>query len=294
MVMRRILPALIFALTFAPLAGAEVEIRADPPRGYGWWIGDRLVHEALLLPPPGHVIDPASLPRPRAVTYWLNLTAVELREVKVEGRPGYRLRTEWQSFYAPLEPTALEVPPIDLRFLAAKAAGTETENARIPGWSFVSAPIRPILAPSTPEALQPEAGLPMPETGRIDRALAGFTLLAGLWLAMIAYLCCWWPFHHRPDHPLTRAARRMGRAGGDRGRVLALHRGLDAANGAPLLAADLDAFLSRRPEFAPLARELQAFFDRSAQMFFGSEAEADDGRTASLATRLARIERGRA
>lgn len=281
--------ALALLLALSAPAAAEVELRADPPRGHGWWLGDRLTHVATLLPPPGFALDPASLPRPRAVAYWLDLTGVRTEPVRIDGRDGLRIVTDWQNFYAALEPVARDVPPYALRFLGPDGA---VETAEVPGWSFVTSPIRPILAPSTPDALQPDAGITPPRTAALTRALPGFGLLALLALAGLAFNQGWWPFHARPGRPFTRAARALRRAGDPRGRMLALHRGLDAANGAPLLGPDLPGFLARRPEFAPLRAELDAFFASSGRLFFGDGVAGTD--PAPLARRLAAIERGRA
>ena len=287
--MRRAL-ALPLLLALALPAAAEVELRADPPRAYGWWLGDTLTHVVTLVPPPGFTLDPASLPRPRAVEYWLDLTAVRTEAVRIEGRDGARIITEWQNFYAALEPARRDVPPWEARFLGADGAA---ETARVPGWSFVTSPIRPILAPSNPAALQPDAGIAPLPAGRYARASLGFGLLALLALAGLAFDQGWWPFHARPERPFTRALARLRRAPDARGRMLALHRGLDAAHGAPLLAADLPGFLAAHPEFAPLRAELEAFFARSARLFFGDGGgEAADA--LPLARRLAAIERGRA
>jgi mxaA protein len=281
--------ALPLVLALAGTAAAEVILRADPPRGHGWWLGDRLTHVVTLVPAPGFALDPASLPRPRAVAYWLDLADVRTEPARIGGNPGVSIVTDWRNFYAALEPTARDVPPFDVRFLGPEGA---VETVTVPGWSFVTAPIRPILAPSTAAALQPDAGIaPMP-AGLRARASAGFGLLALLALAGLGFNQGWWPFHHRPERPLTRAFADLRRARDPRGRAIVLHRGLDAAHGAPLLGPDLADFLARRPEFAPLRPELDAFFAGSARLFFGDGTAAAD--PAPLARQLAAIERGRA
>ncbi len=282
--------ALLALFLIALPARAEVELRADPPHGYGWWLGDRLIHVVTLAPPPGFTLDRASLPRSRAVEYWLDLTGVRVDEIRIEGRDGVRITTEWQNFYAALEPAARDVPPWQARFLGPEGA---TETAEVPGWSFVTSPIRPILAPSNAAALQPDVGISPLPAGDYARATAGFALLALLALAGLAFNQGWWPFHARPERPFTRALSRLRRAPDAPARMLALHRGLDAAHGAPLLSADLAGFIAAHPEFAPLGPDLEGFFAQSGQLFFGAGAAGDfDPRP--LARRLAAIERGRA
>ena len=285
--------ALLLTLSLAPAPlRAQIEVTVAPPRANGWWTGDQLVHEALVLPPPGFRIDPASLPRPRSLTYWLDLVTITSREVTVAGRPGYLLRSTWQSFYAPMEPTLLDVPGYALVFRAGDAPSAPEQRAEVPAWQFVTSPLRPILAPTAAEEMAPDAGLaPLPEAA-LWRRVAGMAVLCLLALGILAHGQGWWPFaRSRPDLPLTRALRRARRTQDAQARALMLHRGLDGANGAPLLAADLPDFLRRRPEFSPLAAELAAFFDQSGRAFFGGAPMT--AQTFPLLARLAAIERGR-
>lgn len=291
--MNRLALALLLALAapgLAPPAFAEVAIRTEPPRGYGWWLGDRLTHVVTLAPPPGYTLDPASLPRPRAVEYWLDLTDARTEKTTLDGRPAIRITTEWQNFYAPMEPSRRDVPPWQARFLGPGAP----EVVEVPGFSFVTSPIRPIVAKNDASELRPDEGIAPLPVARLARETAGFGLLALLALGGLAFHQGWWPFHARPERPLTRALARLRRAPDLRARVLALHRGLDAAHGAPLLAADLAGFLAAHPEFAPLAPEIESFFARSARLFFGDGGAEADGDPLPLARRLAAIERGRA
>ncbi|KFI26547.1 hypothetical protein CG51_11925 [Haematobacter missouriensis] len=274
------------------IAGAAVDYSVEPPRGYGWWLGDRLVHSALLLPPDGFEIDRASLPAPRAADYWLDLVDVTVDEVRVNGHAAWRVTTEWQNFYAALEPSRQRVPGYRLRFLARDGSG-RVEEAEIPSWDFVTSPIRPILAPSAIAAMQPDVGVRPLATLPLFRGAAGFGLFALLALSGMAWQQGWWPFHQRAERPLTRALRQVRRARDARTQALALHRGLNAANGGPLLASDLDGFLSRHPEFDDLRAELRGFFDASARMFYG-DGTGGGAEALPLARHLARREGGRA
>lgn len=270
----------------------QAGVQATPPRTSGWWVGDRLTHEALFLPPPGMRPDPASLPRPRAVTYWLDLISVSLDQTTLDGRPAYRLRSIWQSFYAPMEPTVLEVPGLDLTFRPAPGSDAPALTVQAPGWSFTTSPLLPLRTPATAQMIAPDAPAdPRPEAPLWRRvaAMAGLCLMA---LGLLAHGQGWPPFARgRRDLPLTRAHHLARRAGDETARALALHRGLDGANGGPLLAADLPGFLLRHPEFRPLATDLADFFDRSTRAFFGETRISGDSRR--LIRQLAAIERGR-
>ncbi|WP_315899573.1 nonribosomal peptide synthetase MxaA [Roseovarius atlanticus] len=273
-------------LLFLPLqAMAEVSVRADPPRGYGWWLGDRMTQRIIVSHPADLSIERSSLPRPRSAEYWLDLVSVRTRDLS----DGTEIILEWQNFYSALEPSLREVPGATIRM----SDGTEVT---LPGFGFVTAPIRPILAPSTPDQLQPDPGFPLvdPQFNR-----AGLAVSACLFLVALVELArnqAWWPFHARPARPLTRAARQIAaqRKGTSAGLRELLHRGLDRAFGEVLIGPDLDRFLAARPEFAPARVQLAEFFQASDDAFFGSGTRQDDPNSIiALARKLSAIERGR-
>lgn len=270
------------ALAFLPsLAFAEPQIQAQNPHEFGWWLGDELVQRIQIKLPDGVTIDPASLPKPRAVDYWL-----DLREVTSERTgTGVTLTLRWQNFYAAVAPDRREVPPSAIRF----SDGTETQ---LPGFSFVTSPLRPITDRSSPDQMQPEARFHLidPTPNRLGLAVAVLAFLAAL--ALMARHQAWWPFHARKARPFTHAARQIARHPDPAQQRRLLHRAFDAAFGRVLIGQDIDHFLQARPEFRPLKYRVTAFFTASDGAFFGTEQiKADD--VGALVRDLSRIERGR-
>lgn len=278
--------ALSFLLLLLPFpALAQIEVAAKNPREYGWWLGDLLEQRLAVTLPEGTALDTASLPRPRNVTYWLDLAKVETRETG----DTVEITLTWQNFYSALEPSRREVPGSVIRF----SDGSET---RLPGFSFVTAPIRPILAPSTPDQLQPDPDYRLVNTGPnasgLGLSAASLVLSAGL----LAFHQGWWPFHRRAARPFTRAARRIASMRGAEAGALrqVLHRAFDAAFGRVLISAELGRFLDERPQFRSLEMRLAKFFAASNAAFFGRGGSQDSpGEIAALARDLAALERGR-
>lgn len=261
-------------LILLPLPALAQQV--ENPRPYGWWLGDELV-QIITVPGP---VDASTLPRPRAVDYWLDLRDVARRDIP----GGTELTLRWQNFYSALEPREMQVPasPIQL------ADGTAMT---LPGFRFVTSPIRPILAPSTGDQLQPD-----PPFHLINPASARLKFLGGM-LALIAGLCAmawqqaWFPFHRRAARPFTHAARAVSRLPEPQARRI-LHRAFDQSFGRVLISADLDGFLTKAPQFAPLTERLKGFFDASDAAFFGTGSGPSQD-VAQLARDLAAIERGR-
>jgi len=300
--------ALLGLVLWGSLAGArEISVRVSEPRAFGYFIGDVLVREVEIAVPAGQRIDPASIPRPGPLNYWLELKSASLDETVRQGQPHYRMRLEYQTFYAPLEPRKLQIPAIQLRIINGQE---ESGQAVVPAFEFLSSPLREIIPETTSDD---RAGLLRPDapvlrtstfTERVGMAVGGLAFLAGI--VLLAHHLAIWPFHRRRTRPFAVAMRAVRReaakepGGGDYARALiALHRAFDEAARKRILAGDLDRFLSERPEFEPLRPEIESFFAQSRRAFFaddmmGARAELPLSELARLAIVLSERERAAA
>ncbi|WP_413205742.1 hypothetical protein [Rhodospirillum sp. A1_3_36] len=268
--------ALVWVLVARAAVAAEPEIRFEPPREHGWWIGDTLTARAWIAVDGDGAPDPASLPHPGALAYWLDLRAVEVMKAgEEEGQSLYRVTLTYQTFYAPLEPKRLTIPPLPLSF-SGEGGPWQVE---IPSWTFVTSPLREILAPSKPEAMASAPPLedidPAPLVRRTGAAggLALVALLGLLWHRGI------WPFT-RLSRPFSQAARALKGGRWRRGAPLApraacvlLHRAFDETLGRRMLADDISSFLSAHPEFSALEEDIRAFHQASRALIYGAMNE---------------------
>jgi mxaA protein len=270
-------------LLFAPPAAAQdaaspiVSVGTVEPRGFGYFVGDLLRREVVVVVAEPYELEPATLPAPGRLTYWLDLKSVAVSESEPAGRRRYRLTLVYQTFYVPLSPTTRSLPPLTLRF----TNGDRTVAAEVPPFDFVMAPLREVQ-PERPEEgpvgyLRPDA-VPQGVSTRDSRIGFGAGLIAVLIaLALLAYHEAWWPFRRRQERPFTRAARalrRLVRVPDDdayRKGLLDLHRAFDAAAGQRLLAEDVPLFLSAHGEYQPLTAEIDRFFSSSRRTFFAND-----------------------
>lgn len=274
-------------------------INRELPRGFGWFIGDVLIEGATVDVEQRFQLDPASLPRPGPVTYWLDLRSVTIDQDEIGGTlRRYRVSLEYQTFYSPLEPKRMTVPGITLGFVA----GEERIERNFGDWTFVTSPLREIMAPTHAAALRPDAALSVINTKPAQIRAAVFGGLAVLALVALAWHRAWWPFRRRAARPFTQAVLRIKELA-QRGHFPAycdalrtLHRALDQTNGRRVLADDLGDVLAAHPMLAPAAGDLPAFFAASRSVFF-DRAKADIpagfgfAELGALARRLAAAER---
>lgn len=280
-----ILP-LVLAITAAgaigplPAAAAVRSVELYAPRPFGVFIGDVIRHEVTITADPGFRLAAASLPRPGPLNYWLDLRGIELEDLGAGGGVRrHRLHLEYQSFYAPLETLALEIPAFTLTL----QDGDERAEATVPAWNFLTSPLREIR-PQRDEAatyLRPDAApRSVPLTGWLV-ATGGSGSSALLLAGLIARHRGWWPFRTRARRPFARAVRELRRSLRNRAdeqtyrtALQILHRAFDATAKRRLLSEDLPFFFDTAPTFRPLRSDIERFFAASRQAFFRSDDAA--------------------
>lgn len=273
---RRATLALVGALLAgAPAQAAGVDLYA--PRAFGYLIGDTITLEAVVTLDAGWRLDESALPRPRPVTYWLDLKRLDVKpETASDGAPRYRLTLTYQTFYSPLEPRALDIPAVPL----AARDGDARQTLTIPAWTFVSSPLRELVASQrgNPMALQPDIRpRPYPLAGDARLAAVAAAMAAASLLAFAA-ASGWGPFagRHRPFATALRHMRRLPDLDAQLGyedALQLLHRAFDDAAGYRLFGEDLPAFLAARPALTGEAEAIDRFFTASRLAFFGDAPE---------------------
>ncbi|WP_068463876.1 hypothetical protein [Hyphomicrobium sulfonivorans] len=280
--MRVILLSLVAVFVASAPVSAEPSLALKDPRSFGYFLGDTLTREVILRVDAGETLEMASVPLAGPVNYWLELNDVKLdTESSGGGSTTYRLVLNYQTFYTPLDPRKLTIPGFALKVAGASGTGEVT----VPGFEFISSPIRQLFASSSQSsgssvALQPDV-VPYPlTTGRERTAMLVSGLIALASLIALAWHQAWWPFHKRAARPFTDTARylrsnagKLQDASGYRTALLRLHRAFDLRAGRRVLADDVDGFLADHPEFKPYAAEVEAMFASSRQTFFGNNVD---------------------
>lgn len=286
---------------------ATAQVRAVDlyaPRAFGYVIGDTIAHRVEVELEAPYRLDPASLPQPRPLDYWLELKDVRIEDHESRGAlRRYTLDLVYQTFYAPLEPKRLDIPGLTL----SAADGEHRATIAVPAWSFLMSPLREVVATGGGPAMALRPDLPprpIP-VARTVNALAASSTLALLTLAALAWRMGWWPFNRRTARPFALAARTVRTALGRpspattssaayRGALLALHRAFDATAGKGLFAEDLPSFFDTHPAFRGVEAEVRRLFAASRRVFFGGDEDGDDlppAELLSLSRRLRAVER---
>jgi mxaA protein len=276
--------ALVLAVMLAAAAGAGPRVEAvavSEPRPFGYFLGDVVRREVILTLKPGSKLEPASIPQPGPLNYWLELRAVDVAQSEADGGTQVQITLSYQAFHAALDPRRLTIPGFTLKISDAEGQ----EDSKIPAFEFIVSPLREIFPgkESVPDnvLLQPDAqprrlGTATERTGLL---LASLTGLAALVLLAMHY--AWWPFHRRQARPFTEAARFLRRRsthltgdGGYRAALITLHRAFDAAAGRRVLPDDVSGFVAEHPQFAPLSDDIERLFECSRTAFYGNDVSS--------------------
>lgn len=285
-----LVPILLLAATpIQAMVDAQVE------RAFGYLIGDTVLAEAIVPVPPGTTLDPGSLPGPGRVNGWLHLLEVDTRQVDnrlvlsrrfLVTASAESIRLVW------LPRVALRFVPADGDAAAATrgAQGESPRELREPGEpgepgeqiervDVVALSISPITAGTAFTRnglgdLRPDRGPPLPDLGRLDRALL-VAVIVLLGAAALAIAARWRLSQHGGGAPFRAAARELARIErrdrGDLGRAYrVLHQAFDRSAGRTLLSADIDDFLGRRPDLAARRDAIVSFYARSDARFFAT------------------------
>lgn len=301
------LRAILVLLSLVVLAqGAVAGVRAihvEDPRPFGYFLGDTLVRTIEIETGADDEIVPASLPRTGPSNYWLELRSLDLTSSRHGDARRHRLTLTYQTFYAPIDPKKVTIPPTEVTVRGPDGS----ETATLPPFTFLTSPIREIFPEKSGETaetfLRSDSPPPLRKSGTLRTAALIAAGLSGLLLVLLARDLAWWPFDRRPARPFSRAVRDVARslAAGSNGEgyrraLLALHRAFDTAAGHRLLASDLDSFLAAHPEHTETRAEVERFFAASRAVFFGdAQREGEIGlpptELRQLAATLARQER---
>lgn len=294
--------ALLILLAFfsaRPAMADEARVAIHSARPFGYFVGDLICARVEVTAPPGANLSASSLPRPGPLGVSLDLRSASVRETTEGARKRWDIDLVYQNFYVALDARKIEIPAFDLR------VGDET--VVVPSWRVGVAPLREI-APAQEERAEDYLRPDAPTIFAQERPARGFAIASAvLWLLSLAAVArdrAWPPFQRRRARIFNALARQLAagaRAAHDENAlaqaIRRMHRAIDAANGASLLAEDVPKFLSRRQEFASLQPSFDRFFAASRRAFFSERGDlgGDYGFTELLgfARALARQERAR-
>jgi mxaA protein len=280
----------VLLLLTAQPAHAQVQtVTLQPPRDFGYFIGDTLTATALITLAPGTELDANSLPTPGQITGGLDIRRV----TSTAQANTLRIDIEYQTFTAPEEAMQVRIPAYALTF----HRGTTHFTAQIPFWSFYTSPFRHERETAIdPASLRPDHAIPPLSPAAAQRGFAASLCVALAAFYVLARSRGWAPRLSLHPRPFARAARRIRVTQSPEDALLILHRAFDATAGHRLLPEDLAAFLQHHAQFQPLRDEIERFFQTSRARFFGAGADSSASGGGSkhfltLAKNLRRAER---
>jgi len=264
-----------FAVWFLLCAGSALagpgpatpRLQVQPPRDFGYAMGDILEQTFTVSVPAGYALETGYLPQTGALDEYLEVRGSKWHLEQRDDTSVYQVRVAYQIFKGVRAIETATVPALPLRF-----QGPGPLTATLPEWRFTVAPlIAPDLADEqvTTREAQPPVALPTrPHATR----LVGYLGLGAALFGLMA-----WRRHGSRPHPFARAYRELRRQTwrgatpeSYRAAVQRLHQALNETAGHSLFAEQLGGFCAAHPAFAELREELAGFFRLSRRVFFAA------------------------
>ncbi|MCB1893839.1 MAG: calcium incorporation protein MxaA [Zoogloeaceae bacterium] len=284
--MRRLAASLLMWL---PTLNAIAELtpfpaEVAPIRAFGYQLGD-VVEQRVLLEIDDSAFNVADMPPLGRVGNWFARRSAE----RVDSNDGHGwLVLRYQLINAPSQLRVVALPGLTLD---AAGGGPGLKIAAVP---LSIAPIsrRDAFTESGLGELRPDRRPAAPAPGPLAARLRWTLAALALWLVGWTG---WWQWRIRRDRatlPFARAWAAMRRiADGDAAGWHALHRAFDASAGGVVDRSSTERLFARRPEFRPLAGDIERFYRLSAARFFADRQAADEFSPRRLCRALMRIER---
>lgn len=161
--------------------------------------------------------------------------------------------------------------------------GKEFVQYRIPSWQFAISPISVFGAVKVETDMSPLRGPLLLKDEADQQYLKVLVTILALSLIGLLYIFgkhAWLP---RMGGPFSRAYRKVGKLRRHpneenlQAAVATVHEALNKTAGHSVFSDTLDAFIAKKPAFAPIREELLQFFGLSRKVFFESHAAHEAG-----------------
>lgn len=252
---------------FAALAAlADSPVLVQQPRAFGHVIGDVLT-QRVLLQHEGHAVEPASMPPVQRTGPWLERRAPRIVTDDAARR---WLVVDYQVINSPRAALQATLPALTLTL----STGASLD---VPAWSVGIGPLVPDSAVQQGRmpVLQPQREVEPLDTARLGNR---FRIGSAATLAVLLSWLLWWAWRNARDPrrlPFARAWREIGPLDPSQPEAWrVVHRAIDASAGHVVHRAGLPSLLDAQPRLQPLRAQLEEFFARSNQRFFGTTGDA--------------------
>jgi mxaA protein len=257
------------------LHAQPITITPVPVRAFGYSIGDRVERRVDLWLAPPWSLTQGGLPTPGRQSPWFDLVEITSTSEAAKNGTHVELRFVYQLLNSPVQPTALLLPRVRLKF----EGGPQPVERDVPPVDLFASPLLPpAAAGSTLDAMRADRKPELIPVEHFRQRLTVYGLVAAAilaWMLVVQQLAS-----RRRAGPFVRACRELrnlARASSDVARaetaMRVVHRALDETAGHTVFVDNVDT-LFESAHRAPLRARTLAFLDRSRQRFFAGAGEA--------------------
>jgi mxaA protein len=251
-------------------AEARVTAIINPTQSNGIHLGDVLKRNVAIDVKLPYQLSKSAYPVKGTVRNGIELVDINVESHPKNGMTEYRMYLSYQVFAHANVPTVMQLPAEPLLL----SGGPKALHIDVPAWHFWFSPLVSADTATAKANLQPQAKPEPIDVSQHRHILLGLAnLLAGA-LIVLVYINAdrrWLPFMGGAFAQAHRRIKRLSNAEGEERRALLyMHQAFNQTYGGNLFAPDLDAFVTKHPNFAPMQKEIADFFERSNRALFAA------------------------
>lgn len=291
---------LLAAVNTASAASPAV-IVTNPPSAQGVHIGDVLTRTIVIEVPGTYALAENGLPKKGSKHNGIELVGVALQSKTHADLARYTVQLDYQVFAASTAPVVMQLPAENLTLTRPSAASM---RLAVPAWEFWFSPLVTGGTTTARQNILPEVKTPMIDSHMHRQWLGLSVVIAVISLLALLYINAdgqWLPLMGGAFARAHRQLKRLARSSSPKTAVeekkalVVLHQAFNQHYGANIFARDIEHFLTLRPGFKGMQREITQFFEASNQSLY--ETGTRDSRQViaqlvQLSKRLRDCERG--
>ncbi len=245
-------------------------VSLDNPRiATGITIGDVLERRLVIEASPPYELPKSALPLKGERVDGIELVGVALQGEKTAGIQRYEVKLSYQVFAAASKPSVMRLPALTL----ALGGGDTPAEVSVPAWHFWSSPLAAGNIHTARSNAQPQRKPTLLDTGPERLALALAVFLVGI--VGLVYINAdrrWLPWMGGSFAQAYRKLRKTPAQTGHQAQALGyVHQAFNQVHGSTLFRRQLGEFFAQHPQYQPLAKDIDSFFQRSETLLFTGE-----------------------
>jgi mxaA protein len=255
---------------------AKIASLTNPAQSYGVHIGDKLSRKIVLDVPAPYQIASSAFPKKGTKDKGIELVEVNVETDQQKSKTIYTLNLSYQAFINTSTPTVLQLPVEKFTV----TGGEKPVVIDLPAWGFWFSPLVTGNTEVAEKNLQHDYKPPLVDMSAHRTRLIAFLSMLTVSLLALLYVNAdgnWLPFMGGAFAKAHRQLKRLSKSSttktpaDEKQALVYIHEAFNKHYRANIFARDIEHFLTMRPSFRKMKRDIEQFFNNSNQSLYSIE-----------------------